>query len=143
MTHMNRPAAPGRCGGSSRRARIRWQGTGWAGPGAAPGAASWPRVVLTPTRAPLDELALRVAVLAGADAAAVRRGLEADPAGFALTARQAALARPPGDSGGSAAERGQPSRQRRLLLVVDQFEEVFAQCAEEGQRRAFITALHA
>ena len=41
---------------------------------AALGSASWPRVVLTPTRAPLDELALRVGVLAGVDAAAVRRG---------------------------------------------------------------------
>ena len=63
---------------------------------AAPGAASWPCVLFTPTRAPLDELALRVAPLAGADAAAVRRGLAADPDGFALTARQAALAGPPG-----------------------------------------------
>src|SRR5262245_32128731 len=117
-----------------------------AGLAAAPGAASWPWVVFTPTRAPLDELALRVAVLAGADAAAVRRGLEADRARFALTARQAALARPhgqAGDSDRSAAERGQPSRQRRLLLVVDQFEELFTQCADEGQRRAFIAALHA
>ena len=117
-----------------------------AGLAAAPGATSWPRVVFTPTRAPLDELALRVAVLAGADAAAVRRGLEVDPARFALTARQAALTRPhgqAGDSDGSAAERGRPSRQRRLLLVVDQFEELFTQCADEGQRRAFITALHA
>src|SRR5690348_9068894 len=35
---------------------------------AALGSASWPRVVLTPTRAPLDELALRVGVLAGVDA---------------------------------------------------------------------------
>src|SRR5262249_62224269 len=40
---------------------------------AAPAAALWPCVVFTPTRAPLDELALRVAPLAGADAAAVRR----------------------------------------------------------------------
>ena len=113
---------------------------------AAPGAASWPCVVFTPTRAPLDELALRVAPLAGADAAAVRRGLDTAPAWFALTARQAALARPPGPAGdpdGPTAERGQPSRQRRLLLVVDQFEELFTQCADEGQRRAFITALHA
>src|SRR5439155_2419547 len=54
----------------------------------APGAASWPCVLLTPTRAPLDELALRVALLAGADAAAVRRGLDADPGWFALTARR-------------------------------------------------------
>jgi len=113
---------------------------------AAPEAASWPRVVLTPTRAPLDELALRVAPLAGADAAAVRRGLAADPDGFALTARQAALSRsrgPAGDSDGQTAERDHAPRQQRLLLVVDQFEELFTQCAEEGQRRAFIAALHA
>ena len=106
---------------------------------AAPGAASWPGVLFTPTRAPLDELALRVALLAGADAAAVRRGLTSDPDGFALTARQAALAGPPGPGDEPNGRR----RPRRLLLVVDQFEELFTQCAEEGQRRAFITALHA
>jgi WD40 repeat protein/transcriptional regulator with XRE-family HTH domain len=113
---------------------------------AARGAASWPCLVFTPTRAPLDELALRIAPLAGADAAAVRRGLAADPDGFALTARQAALARPGGPMGGSdglAPERDRPSPPQRLLLVVDQFEELFTQCAEEGQRRAFIAALHA
>ena len=117
-----------------------------AGLAAAPGAASWPCVLFTPTRAPLDELALRVALLAGTDVSAVRRGLEADPAGFALPARQAALAQPPGPAGdgdGPVAEGGQPSLQRRLLLVVDQFEELFTQCADEGQRRAFIIALHA
>ena len=117
-----------------------------AGLAAAPGSRFWPCLVFTPTRAPLDELALRVGLLAGADATAVRRGLAADPAWFALTARQAALARPlglAGDSDGSAAERDQPSQQRRVLLVVDQFEEVFTQCPDEGQRRAFITALHA
>ena len=116
-----------------------------AGLASAPGAASWPCLVFTPTHAPLDELALRVAPLAGTDAAAVRRGLAADADGFALTARQAALARPyrPPGTNGSAAERDQPSRQGRLLLVVDQFEELFTQCPDEGQRRAFITALHA
>ena len=78
------------------------RGSGWQGWPAEPGARVWPRAVFTPTRAPLDELALRVASLAGADATAVRRGLAADPAWFALTARQAALARSPGladDSG--------------------------------------------
>jgi WD40 repeat protein len=117
------------------------------GAGLAPGSASWPCLVFTPTRAPLDELALRVAVLAGADAAAVRRGLDTDPEGFALTARQAALAAPPGPAGGPGdpgADRPQPSSpERRLLLVVDQFEQVFTQCADEGQRRTFITALYA
>jgi WD40 repeat protein/transcriptional regulator with XRE-family HTH domain len=112
---------------------------------AALGSASWPRVVLTPTRAPLDELALRVGVLAGVDAAAVRRGLDTAPACFALTAWQAALAGPRGpaeDRDGRSAGRDQPP-QRRLLLVIDQFEELFTQCSEERQRRAFITALHA
>src|SRR5262249_57424114 len=59
---------------------------------------------------------------------------------------QAALVRPPGPAGdgdGAAAEGGQPSPQRRLLLVVDQFEELFTQCADERQRQAFIAALHA
>jgi WD40 repeat protein len=116
-----------------------------AGLASAPEAASWPCLVFTPGRAPLDELALRVGLLAGADAAGVRRGLEADPGGFALTARQAALAPPPVPVLGGEAPRsaGRPEGQRRLLLVVDQFEQVFTQCADEGQRRAFITALGA
>jgi hypothetical protein len=117
-----------------------------AGLAAAPESASWPCLVFTPTRAPLDELALRVAPLAGTDASAVRRGLVANPDWFALTALQAARAQqlaPAGDRGGPVAEQDQPSRQGRLLLVVDQFEELFTQCSEEGQRRAFITALHA
>ena len=116
-----------------------------AGLPGAPGASWWPRVVFTPTGAPLDELALRVGVLAGADAAVVRRELEGAPAWFALTARQAALAcspGPAGDADGRRAAEGDPPG-RRLVLVVDQFEELFTQCAEEGQRRAFITALHA
>ena len=112
-----------------------------AGLAGAPGAASWPCLVFTPTRAPLDELALQVAVPAGADAAAVRRELEAHPEGFALTARQAATPRAPGLAEGPGAAHDQ--WRRRLLLVVDQFEELFTQGADEEERRAFITALHA
>jgi hypothetical protein len=70
-----------------------------AGLASAPGSPSWPCLLFTPGRAPLEELAVRVARLAGADAAWVRRGLDADPAGFALTARQAALAQPGGPAG--------------------------------------------
>ena len=104
-------------------------------------ARSWPCLLFTPARAPLDELAARVARLAGADAAEVRRGLDADPAGFALTARQAALAQ----SGSTAADPDIPAAEHRwkLLLMVDQFEQLFTQCPDEQQRRAFITALHA
>ena len=81
-------------------------------------ARSWPCLLFTPARAPLDELAVRVARLAGAGAAEVRRGLDADPAGFALTARQAALAQ----SGSTAAGPDSPAAEHRwkLLLMVDQ-----------------------
>jgi hypothetical protein len=102
-------------------------------------ASSWPCLLFTPGRAPLDELAMRIAGLADADAAEVRRGLDADPAGFALTARQAALAQ-----SGNTMDPDSPAEHRsRLLLIVDQFEQLFTQCPDEAQRRAFITALHA
>jgi hypothetical protein len=118
-----------------------------AGLASAPGAARCPCLMLTPARAPLDELALRVAALAGTDAAAVRRGLDADPEGFALTARQAALTQRPGPISNPedpvAGRQPAPRQERRLLLVVDQFEQLFTQCPDDRQRQAFITALHA
>ena len=104
-----------------------------AGLASARAAASWPCLVFTPTHAPLDELAVRVTSLTGADAAGVRRGLEADPPGFALAARQAALAQ--------AGNREEPGT--RLLLIVDQFEQLFTLCSDEEQRQGFIAALHA
>lgn len=125
-----------------------------AGLASMPGSTTWPCLVLTPGGSPLDELALRVAALAGTDAAAVRRGLETDPKRFALTARQAAYALPPNPGGRAATRRqskrrGQPPKreprrqqgERRLLLVIDQFEQTFTQCGDEDQRRAFVTAL--
>ena len=80
------------------------------------------------------------ALLAGADAAAVRRGLGEDPARFALTARQAAWAKPPAPGAGPPGAAARGAGERRLLLVVDQFEQVFTQCADDAQRGAFITA---
>ena len=115
----------------------RMRGTGLA---SVTGSTSWPCLVFTPGRAPLDELAVRVASLAGADAGAVRQAVTADPAGFALTARQAALAQaaePDTDPGG----RAEPPR--RLLMVIDQFEQLFTQCPDEEQRQVFIRALNA
>ncbi|WP_026360194.1 ATP-binding protein [Amycolatopsis nigrescens] len=89
--------------------------------------AAWPRLLLTPGANPLDELAARVATLAGVSAVAVARQLREAPAGFGALARQAALA-----SGTESA---------RLVIVVDQFEELFTQCADAGERLAFATAL--
>ena len=111
-----------------------------AGLRTAPEAASWPCVVFTPGRGPLAELAVRAAPLAGTDAFSVRQGLAADPSGFALTARVGALA----DIGGPAQGVGlrYEGGRRRVLLVVDQCEELFTRCETEQERRAFITALH-
>ena len=81
-----------------------------AGLAAAPEAARWPCLLLTPGPAPLDVLAVQVAHLAGVEAAAVRRGLDDDPARFALTARQAALAQQAGHPGSRAVRRPGPPR---------------------------------
>ena len=112
-----------------------------AGLASAPGSVRWPCLLFTPGPAPLDELAARVASLAGADVQAVRRGLAIDPEGFALTVHQAALTEPSRPA--RPRESPSPDQQRRLLLVIDQFEQLFTQCSDEEQRRAFITALHA
>ena len=99
------------------------RGAGLAG---APGSATWPCLVFTPGRNPLDQLAMRVASLVGTDAASLRQRLADDPTGFALIAGQLA-----------------ESADRRMLFVVDQFEQVFTQCSDVDQRQAFVTALHA
>jgi len=90
---------------------------------------------------PLSELAVSTAVLTRADAAAGQRDLVRDPAAFALHARQAALAQAEGGGVQDYSPTGQG--QRRLLLVIDQFEQLFTQCDSEEERRAFVTALHA
>ncbi|MGA5821499.1 hypothetical protein ACPC54_26955 [Kitasatospora sp. NPDC094028] len=98
-----------------------------------PQARSWPCQLLTPGAAPLDDLAVTVAALARIDATAVRANLARDPGSFALSARQAALGRDGADAAGPG----------RLLLIVDQFEQLFIRCPEEAERRAFVQALHA
>src|SRR5258708_14095026 len=76
---------------------------------AAPGAASWPCVLFTPTRAPLDELALRVALLAGTHASARRRGAGAPPGGVGPPPPPAPPPpAPPPAPGGPPARGGRP-----------------------------------
>jgi WD40 repeat protein len=107
-----------------------------AGLAAAPEAAAWPSLAITPGHDPVAELAVRIAPLARTDASALRRQLAADPAGFSLTARQAALAGPAGA--------GVPgARQPRVVLVADQCEQIFTACESRDERQAFVTALHA
>ncbi|MFG1825881.1 AAA family ATPase, partial [Microbispora bryophytorum] len=104
----------------------------------------WTRHVLErPTRFPLSNLATLLAAMAGLDAPAVLERLSAQPHQAHLLARQAAEA--------DARRRGLPEAAvaaSRLVLVIDQFEEIFTlrEDGEQGkageERAAFVTALH-
>lgn len=107
----------------------RIRGGGLAG---AVGADRWPPFVLfSPGPSPLEDLAIATARATGLDAATLRRELTTDPASFAVIAAQAVNANALPDPG------------RRLLIVVDQFERVFAQCDDPILREGFVSALNA
>ena len=103
------------------------------------GSDGWPRIVMTPTGDPLTELATRLARLSHGDAAAIRHGLAADPDRAHLVVGQAVLDRVAGGNGSWPPAAARPGR---LVLAVDQFEEVFtlAPSRDAGQQ-AFIAAL--
>ena len=112
----------------------RVRGEGLAG---RPEAATWPSMLVTPTASPVAELAVAFAGAAHLDPGGLRRSLTAEPADLRLVARQAAA----GDQA-SESLAGAPGG-RRVLLIVDQFEQLFTQCRNEAERRAFVAALHA
>ncbi|MEV4275154.1 nSTAND1 domain-containing NTPase [Actinoplanes xinjiangensis] len=93
----------------------------------APGCERWPRRVFTPTAEPLLELAVCLADLARTDAISVHRALLAEPAQAHLLARQAMAAAAPG---------------ARLVLVVDQLEELFTLDSNPDEQGRFLAALH-
>ena len=106
-----------------------------------PGSDRWPRIVMTPTKDPLTELAARLAAVGGPDALAVRDGLARHPDQAHLAIRSAVLAaaarrdeEPPASGDGAA------------RLVLDR-RPVRAGLHPEprprrgGARQAFITAL--
>jgi WD40 repeat protein/class 3 adenylate cyclase len=105
------------------------------------GSDRWPRIVMTPAKDPLAELAACLAAVGGPDALAVRDGLAGHPDQAHLAIRSAVLAaaarrdeEPPASDDGAA----------RLVLIVDQFEQVFTlnpDLGGEATRQAFITAL--
>ncbi len=96
----------------------------WAG--TLPGASSWKTIMLTPGAHPLEELAIRVALVRGVAPGSLSADLTASPGNLRLAVRQALVDEPAG---------------ARLLLVVDQFEETFTLCADEAERRSFVQAL--
>jgi WD40 repeat protein len=94
--------------------------------GAVPGGSSWRTLRLTPGQRPLEAVAVAVSTLDGAAPAALLRELEQDPRGLRLALRRVLT---------------DQSADARILLVVDQFEEVFTLCRKEDERRRFIQAL--
>jgi hypothetical protein len=100
-----------------------------------PGSARWPVCVITPGADPLGALAAPFAGPAQAPAA-VRARLAADPAALAgLVADALPDPAPAGD--------GDAAPVPRLVLVVDQFEELFDPEVAQADRLAFVAALAA
>lgn len=89
------------------------------------GAGDWPVVLCTPGAHPLKELLRCAGEVLGAAAAEITPEELADRPDRLLEA--------------AAVARGGPG----LVLVVDQFEEVFTLCEDERERRAFVRVLHA
>jgi len=86
----------------------------------------WPWLLMTPGARPLDELVDRTLVAAGADAADL----------------PAARVHAASELFGALAARAAPA-DGRLVIVVDQFEELFTECTDPAHRLAFVTALAA
>ncbi|WP_435613515.1 nSTAND1 domain-containing NTPase [Streptomyces sp. bgisy159] len=96
------------------------------------GSSTWPRLLLTPTASPV----LALAAAAGLDAETARRtapAWRADPAHCLAELREITGAGDPLPNGES------PSA--GLVVVVDQFEEVFTACGDETERQWLIDVL--
>jgi WD40 repeat protein/class 3 adenylate cyclase len=98
----------------------------WSGAhGLAPGR-DWKVVMLTPGAHPLEELAVRFATERGLAPGAVLDDLRRDSHNLCLAVRQLLLDEGPG---------------ARVVLIVDQAEEVFTICRDEDERAGFLDAL--
>ncbi|MFI5593364.1 hypothetical protein ACIA5G_50525 [Amycolatopsis sp. NPDC051758] len=85
-----------------------------------------PVVVFTPGERPFEECAVHLAQLLGEAPGTLRDEFSEDPRNLHLRIRQAAT--------GTAADTD-------VVLIVDQFEELFTLCGDESQRSRFIDAL--
>ena len=105
------------------------------------GSDRWPRIIMTPTKDPLTELAARLAAVGGSDTVAIRDGLAEHPDQAHLAFWSAILA---AAARHDEAQSASSYSTARLVLIVDQFEQVFTLNpgpSGEGGRQAFITAL--
>ena len=114
---------------------------------AEPGSESWPRMIMTPGQYPFRDLAIRLAQRADLVATMVLDELAADPARTPVVIRQGLLPREDRQRYGvistapDLASKDQGTAGRRLVLIIDQFEEVFTQCPDGDERKRFIDAI--
>jgi WD40 repeat protein/energy-coupling factor transporter ATP-binding protein EcfA2 len=85
-----------------------------------------PILMLTPGPHPLEECAVQLAALVPSDPSSLHTVLRTDPRGLHLTALQALINHP---------------AHAELVVVVDQFEEVFTLCRSPQERARFLEVL--
>ncbi|WP_053662778.1 AAA family ATPase [Streptomyces sp. MMG1121] len=96
----------------------------------AAGSRHWQRLVFTPTHSPMRALTAHFAMLSGP------RGDAAEPLDWRAAdrdVRRSALRRSLG--------RNAAAPDSRVVVIVDQLEEIFTQCEDEEERRAFVEEL--
>jgi WD40 repeat protein len=111
---------------------------------------TWPTLLFSPGGHPLMEFAGQLAPMAGLTVEEIASILRSDPSSCGQIVRRAmvvaagvAQSDDNGDGPGGSDD-GQSDgkvQERRLIVVVDQFEEVFTACPDDDERRAFISAL--
>nr|WP_189266867.1 NACHT and WD repeat domain-containing protein [Streptomyces fuscichromogenes] len=99
-----------------------------------PGSATWPHARFSPTGRPVEALAAALTRLGGGgNVEDITATLSAQPGAMSEFVGRILEAR----------AGGQGTGRTRLVLIVDQFEEVFTLCEDRTQRQAFIGALSA
>ncbi|MEV4924325.1 nSTAND1 domain-containing NTPase [Streptomyces roseoverticillatus] len=106
---------------------------------------TWPLVLLTPGEHPLEELLNQVAVSTGASRHLLGKAQEEGEGALvaAVCAAVDSLRQPDCAAAGKTMLSHGPTHREMsaLVIVVDQFEETFMLCSDEGERAAFIRAL--
>ncbi len=96
-----------------------------------PGSSAWPCFIVTPGETPLRRLAAALSAPADMPASEIAGGLSDDPRRLPAVLR-AVIARRPGRYPGAGS---------RVVLLVDQFEELFTLCQDRAERQMFVDAL--
>ncbi|MER7735510.1 hypothetical protein ABTX80_31930 [Streptomyces erythrochromogenes] len=108
--------------------------------------AGQPVILFTPGPHPVEECALHLAATTGEAPGPLLAELREDPAALHLRIRQTALGHTPADAPATApvpVPGSGTAPGTDVLVVVDQFEEVFTLCRDPDERDAFIALLTA